>query len=538
MLVIVYLCDSQFKSIPMIKQIVFVVVFFSFHSLCAQVDNYSAGLNGQKLDWLMYYIQDNYVDSMDIDVLTDQAIRRVVTELDSYSKYQTKEEVEEQTNNDKGYSGKSVGFSFFMLHDTVVVTYVHSGGPAEKAGLLRGDQIVMLDNKSIISKKEILQTAIDDKEVEKLSLGLKRNGYDQKVNVTKDLVPWLSVNSGYMMDQRIGYIKVGKFTLKTMEEFMPSLRYLQSLGMQELILDLRGNNGGVRDQALAMADVFLSEGKTVYYTDGHNLDRDEFVSTSGGTWETGKVVILQDAYTASASEIFIAAMQEWDRAVVLGVSTYGKGLIQQSYKLGDGSNIRFTVGRYYTPTGRHLQRTTKNNNDFMVPYKEALLSNSLTAHLSVPDSLKSKTMNGRLFLAGPGGIIPDIYYEFDDKRDWNFYNTINNAGHLYTFTTDYVQRNRRELLKQYKSVKSFSDDRYREAFMLKEFRTYLKTNEPALVIPANFPENVIHQIKTWIVSQLWHDNAFYEMDNMDDRLLFRAKEIINGKVHENLGISY
>ncbi len=521
------------------KQIVIILaVLFSCHSLSAQVDNYSSGLKGQKLDWLMYYIEDNYVDSMDIDMLTDVAIRRVVEELDAYSKYQTKEEVEAQTNQDKGYSGKSVGFNYFMLRDTAIVTYVHSGGPAEKAGLLRGDQIVMLDDKSIVAKKELLQTAIDNKEVEQLSLGLKRAGYDQKVIVQKALVPWLSVNAGYMMDNRIGYIKVGKFTLKTMEEFLPTLKYLQSLGMQELILDLRGNSGGVRDQALAMADIFLSEGKTVYYTGGHNLERDDYISKGGGIWETGKVVILQDAYTASASEIFIAAMQEWDRAVVLGVSTYGKGLIQQSYKLGDGSNIRFTIGRYYTPTGRHLQRTTLNNNDFMVPYKEALLSNSLTSHLNVPDSLKSKTMSGRLFLAGPGGIIPDIYYKFDDKSDWTFYNTINNAGHLYTFTTDYVQRNRVELLKQYLSVKSFSDDRYREAFMLKEFRTYLKTKEPALVIPANFPDNVIQQIKTWIASQLWHDNAFYEMENMDDRLLFRAKEIINGKVHENLGISY
>lgn len=521
------------------KQISLILILsFSHFFLTAQVDKYSAGYNGQKLDWLIDYIDDYYVDSLDLDYLTEVAIKRVVTELDPYSKYLSKEEVEAQTNQDKGYSGKDVGFSFYMLNDTAIVTYVHSGGPAEKAGLLRGDQILTLNNKSIIRQYDVLQSAIDNEELDDLRMGISRNGIDKEINLKKDLVPWLSVNAGYMMDDRIGYIKVGKFTLKTMEEFVPALKYLQSLAMQELIIDLRGNNGGVRDQALAMADIFLSEGKTIYSTGGHNIERTEYIAKPGGIWETGKVVILQDAYTASASEIFIAALQEWDRAVIIGVSTYGKGLIQQSYKLGDGSNIRFTIGRYYTPTGRHLQRTSLDNNDFMTPYKVPLLSNSLTSHLNVPDSLKSKTMSGRHFLAGPGGIIPDIYYEYVDKSDWTLINRLNKAGHLYRFTTDYVHRNRLEMLEQYKSVKSFADDRFREAFMLKELRTYLKKADPALILPANFPDNILQQVKTWIVSQLWHDNAFHEMDNMDDRTLFRAQEIINSKVHENLGISF
>jgi len=521
------------------KQIyLFLLFFLSHHFLAAQVENYTAGQNGQKLDWLMDYLGDYYVDSLDIDYLTDIAIRRVVQELDPYSRYLSKEEVIKQTNQDKGYSGKAVGFNFYMLRDTAIVTYVNSGGSAAKAGLLRGDQIVKLGNENVVGKYDLIQAAVDDKLVENLKLGITRKGAESVIEIEKALVPWLSVNAGYMMDKRIGYIKVGKFTLKTMDEFVPALKYLQSLGMQELILDFRGNNGGVKDQALAMADIFLSEGKIVYYTGGHNLKREEYIAQPGGIWETGKVVILQDDYSASATEIFIAALQEWDRAVVLGVSTYGKGLIQQSYKLGDGSNIRFTIGKYYTPTGRHLQRNSNNNNDFMAPYKEQLLANSLTSHLSVPDSLKSKTMSGRDFLAGPGGIIPDIYYKFEDNSDRSLLNRLNNAGHLYRFSTDYIHRNRAEMLQQYMSVQSFAEDRFREAFMLKELRTYLKENEPGIILPANFPDNIIQQAKTWMASQLWHDNAFHEMDNMDDRLLFRAKEIINSKVHENLGISY
>ena len=526
----------------MIKSLIscLVIGLLGISSLSGQIDNYTAGLNGQKFDWLLYYLEENYVDEVNRDSLTEIAIRSLVAQLDPYSTYKTKEEVEEQQNADKGYSGKATGFNFYMINDTALVTYIFSGGPAEKAGLIKGDLITHVNGESVIGADyNYLKSIFDNKENDLVDLGIKRDRkYDQRLHFDKALVPWLSVNAAYMMTESIGYIKLGKFTLKTMEEFIPSLNYLKSLGMQEVILDLRGNNGGVKNQALELADVFLGSGKKVYSTGGANLESEEYIAQDGGEWERGKVVILQDAYTASASEIFVAAMQEWDRAVVLGVSTYGKGLIQQSYKLGDGSNIRLTIGRYYTPTGRHLQRTGTNNNDWLQPYRDALRKNSLTKDLVVTDDLKTKTMGGRNILAGPGGIIPDIHYIFESKEDWSLINQLKNNGSLYYFTTNYVFNNRADMISKYKSVNALFTDRLFEAFMLKDLRSYLKNSYPNISLPSNFPNNIINQVKTWMASQLWHDNAFYEADNMDDRTMFRAREVIENDLHDSLGVGY
>lgn len=509
--------------------------------LTAQVENYSAGLEGQKLDWLLFYLDNNYVDSLDNNEMAEVAIRAIVKELDPYSVYQTKEEVEAQMNADKGYSGVAAGFNYYFLRDTAIVTYVSSDGPAQKAGLKRGDQIILLDGQNITTSqgKSKLDLAVNDKDKKTMTLDVLRfKTTNKKISIEKALVPWRSVNASYMVTNHIGYMKIGKFTMKTMEEFRLPFNSLKAKGMQELILDLRNNVGGVKDQALYLADEFLSEGKVVYSTGGHNIEKESYITKPGGAWENGKITILQDSKTASASEIFIAALQEWDRAVVMGKSTYGKGLIQQSYKLGDGSNIRLTIGRYYTPTGRHLQRTGTNNNDWMLPYADALYNNSLTKDLNVPNDLRINTMGGRSILAGKGGIIPDVYYEYVDKSDWSLYNRLNNMGLLYEFATDYVSRYRQEVVAQYANTSDFVNDRIREAFMLREFRNFLISREQTLVLPPNFPDNIIWQLKTWMASQLWHDNAYYEVENGDDRLMFRAIEVCRGKLHDKLGVSY
>jgi len=352
-------------------------------------------------------------------------------------------------------------------------------------------------------------------------------------------MPQLSVDAAYMLSGTAGYIKISRFTLKTMDEFSQSLSYLKSLGMQGLVLDLRGNAGGVVEQALKLADVFLPAGKLVYSEEGYNRERKEFFTSTVGAWELGKLVIIQDDVTASASEIFIGAMQDWDRAVVLGTSTYGKGLIQQSYKLGDGSHIRLTVGKYCTPSGKHLQRAVgSDNNDWMTPYKELLKVNAMTNKLNVTDNLRGQSKTGRYLVTGPGGIVPDFYYEWQDPEDWQLYNRLNDAGYMYEYATSYVNKNRKELWKEYNTVVAFHEDRIREAFMLKDFREYLLTKDPNLILPKNFPDNILYQLKRWIISQLWHDNAYYEMKNLDDRTVFRAREILEGRVHNMLGVSY
>jgi len=511
----------------------------SLSALFAQVENYSAGLNGQKFDWMLFYLNEHYVDQVDADSLTEIAIRNVASQLDRWSVYQSREEVEAQMNADKGYKGEAVGFNFYQLRDTALVTYVFRDGPSEKAGLRRGDQIIKLNGKRIVKTKyKDIQAILDDKGTDEYELSIIRNGFPMEISFNKALIPWISITSAYMLTETIGYIKISKFTLKTMEEFLPALENLASKGMQELVLDLRGNSGGVKDQAVELADQFLDEGKTIYSSKGYNQEEEITESTKGGRWIYGKLAVLQDAYSASASELFIGAMQDWDRAVILGVSTYGKGLIQQSYKLGDGSNIRLTVGRYYSPMGRHLQRISDNENDWLDDYKDELKANALTSALKVPEELETKTKSGRRILAGPGGIIPDIHYQHSSDEDVLFYNDMNNAGLLYEFATTYVHEHRQDLLKQYKSVSAFMEDRIFEAFMLKDFRKFVNSRMENYRQPANFPNNVINQLKIWMTSQLWHDNAFYEADNRDDTLMRRAKEVMEGKIHDKLGITY
>lgn len=380
---------------------------------------------------------------------------------------------------------------------------------------------------------------MEDEAIEDYQLDVVRNRSPYSISFTKDLIPLTSVNAAYMMTPRIGYIKIGQFTLKTMEEFVPSLSYLKSLGMQELVLDLRGNRGGVVEQAYQLADQFLSEGQLVYTAEGFNKEKEELIATAAGGWLFGKLAVLQDAYTASASEVFIGAMQDWDRAVLLGVTTYGKGLIQQSYKLGDGSNIRITIGRYTTPTGRPLLRTRAEAEDCMLPYKSALRKNSLTSDLEdLPTELIKQSKSGRHFAAGDGGIVPDIHYVYESTEDKTFYNDMNSAGLLYQFVSEYLHVQRADMITRFNTVNAMMEDRLFEAYMLQELRMFLEKKKPNYTLPKNFPNHMIFQLKTWMASQLWHDNAYYEAENADDRLLWRAREVMEGVMHDKLGIKY
>lgn len=518
-------------------RLILLLIFICPFGLSAQIENYSGGLQGQKMDWLFHYLSEYYVDEVDNDTLAQMAILRIVEELDPFSRYQSKEQVEAQKNSDKGYSPKAVGFNFYMLNDTALVTYISRKGPAEKAGLKRGDQILSINGFKLVGNYRQLKSLVDSKDIDELDIKVKRYKTTQQVKLVKDRVPRQSIPAAYMMHQTVGYIKLANFTLKTMEEFYPTMEYLKSLGMQELVLDLRGNLGGVKDQALALADEFLPAEKLVYTQSGFNSEQKKYFTSKSGVWEKGKLTIVQDRKTASASEIFIGAMRDWDRAVIIGTTTYGKGYVQQSYGLGDGSNIRLTIGRYLTPTGLQLQRASFDKEDIMLNYKDALYQNSMTRDLNLTKEMRSRTMGGREVIIGEGGIVPDVYY-VPPVQDTELIDYLKKSGYLYQFTTGYVQRNRAAMLAEYRSVRAFLNDRVREAFMLKELREYLEKNTPSTQLPSNFPGNIIGQCKTWISSQLWHDNAYYEALNSRDKTLFRSIEISTGKIHNNLGIRY
>jgi len=345
----------------MIRTLQILLVIGLFHSISSAQEKYYGGANGKKLDWVMYYLNENYVDSTDNDLLADIAIRRIVEELDPYSSYQSKQEFIDQTNKDQGFSSKGAGFNFYLLNGTqVIVTHITKNGPAEKAGLRKGEQIVNINGVAVQGKSHSqIDALINDATNDILTL----NYFDKQkqfktIAFTKENLPYYSIDSHYMLTDKIGYIKISRFNLNTMAEFNPALKGLIQQGMKELVLDLRGNYGGVKDQAVELADVFLKGNKLIHYAEGQNLSREDYLSTENGEFQKGKLLLLVDKNTASASEIFVAALQDWDRCLVMGTETFGKGLVQQSFGLGDSSALRLTIGRYYSPTGRSLQRNS------------------------------------------------------------------------------------------------------------------------------------------------------------------------------------
>jgi len=222
----------------------------------------------------------------------------------------------------------------------------------------------------------------------------------------------------------------------------------------------------------------------------------------------------------------------------MGVTTYGKGLIQQSYLLGDGSNIRLTIGRYTTPSGRGLLRTRTEEEDCMAPYRDQLDKNSFTSDLDLPESLITTTLSGRKIAYGEGGIVPDIHYIYTSDKDESFFDKMNAEGLLFQFASYYIHENRQDIFSRYSTGLEFEKDRMFEAFMLQELRKFLEKERPNYALVSNFSDKLIHQLKSWMASQLWHDNAFYEVENSKDRLMWRAREVLEGKIHDRLGISY
>lgn len=502
-------------------------------------DKYYGGDNGKKLDWVMYYLTENYVDSTDNDFLADIAIKRIVEELDPYSVYQTKKELEDQNNKDNGFAPKGIGFNYYLLDGTrPIVTHITIGGPADKVGIKKGFQLHTINNKSLAGKNynQISEMLHDEKDE---SLTLLFFDHDNNMNtylLVKDNLPYYSVESGYMLTSKIGYIKISRFTQKTMEEVLAKIAALTYEGMENLVIDLRGNSGGVKDQAIQLADNFLNENKLIHTAEGFNIEKEDHNSTSKGSFKNGKLVILTDKWTASASEIFTAALQDWDRALVLGKPTFGKGLIQQSYKLGDGSAIRLTVGRFYTPQGRPLQKPMGEN--WFDEFKNSVPENGYISQMAIPSEYMSKTKGNRKIVAGKGGIFPDIYFN-QPEPDMRAFNRYNDGGYIYGFASYYVAGNRKTITQRFSNSTQFRNDMAIDRELSEAFREYIAFNGFAEAKdPKDFgtPRVVIDKVKAWMAGQIWDDNAYYELTNNYDPIIAKAIEVLNDETFKTFRI--
>jgi len=514
--------------------LVIITVFITSNYSLAQ--EYYGKMPGQKLDWVFYYLEQNYVDSLDNNKLADLAIQRVVQELDPFSSYQTKAEADAQLNKDNGVSAPGTGLQFYMIDRTTpVITYINKGGPAEKAGLKRGYKINRINGIATNGKSYNQITAMLN-DTSYIELPIEYGDHSNQIYTTtivKEYIPWYSVISNYMIDNRTGYIKLQSFTKNTVEECNKAIELLKSKGMQNLILDLRSNSGGVKDQSIALADEFLGGGKLINSSEGYNTAEEEHYSTTKGKFLDGKLICLTDNYTASASEIFLSAIQEWDRGLLLGFPTFGKGLIQQSYKLGDGSTIRLTIGRYYTPTHRNIQ---KKPNDNWFQELGITIPNGTAMHtLNLADSKFSQTESKRKIMTGTGGIYPDIYFVAvpENRIALDRYNT---DGYIYDFTTHFIYQNRNMLLNKYASAEQFRAD---EKYMVEignNFKVYLSKNNFGEADDRDFgvPRNILDLIRSWIASQLWDDNAYYQLLNVTDQTVKKAMELFDDGTYDRI----
>lgn len=498
------------------------LIFLLPMSLTAQ-ENYYGGELGKKLDWTIHYLQDYYVDSLNVDSLVEIAIVKMLAELDPFSIYQSAETLAKQKENDSGYSGKGIGLDYFLLEDQAIVTWILEASPADSAKIVKGDLLVSVNGLKVLdTPKEEIKALFQSDDEEIVKVEIIRNDEKLKIDLKIDRLPLYSILSAYMLTDNVGYIKQYNYTQKTIEEMEDALSSLKEKGMEKLVLDLRGNYGGVVTSAVAIADMFLPKGKLVCYTDGFNHDREDFLTEEIGLFEKGEMIILVDAYTMSAAELFTVAMQDWDRALIMGVPTFGKGLVQQSYQLNDSSAVRLTIAKYYSPTGRTLQKYIDYDATWLNTQQEALAKDKVTSNLVAPKEVQVKTQSGRLVLGGEGGVIPDIYTSYVEEEK-----KLSDHPDLYTFSTSYLAKNRQTLDARYKAVDDYILDEKLEQELSVGLFKYLGSGYDlpemqAANISTTIGDLTMVRMKSWMAAQLWDDAAYYQLVNTNDNVIAEA----------------
>lgn len=418
-----------------------------------------------KFSRLLRLIDSYYVDSANVDGLTEKAIVEVLRGLDPHSVYISKAEVEKMNEPLQG-NFEGVGISFNVFHDTLMVVSTVPGGPSEKVGIRSGDRIVAVGAKNIAGiglKNADVYDYLRGKKGTKVDLQVRRKGEINLLDFTviRDKIPINSLDASYMLNENTGYIKLNKFSATTSAEFFEAIKALKSNSkLNSLVLDLRGNGGGYLNAATELADQFLTASKLIVYTSGTHAEKKEYSSTALGELEQGKLVVLIDEGSASASEIVAGAIQDWDRGVVIGRRSYGKGLVQQPFPLTDGSMVRLTTAHYYTPSGRCIQ---KPYTDGVEAYQKDYLNRIENGELFSKDSVvQNKTeeyltkVSSRTVYGG-GGIMPDLFIPLDTSKYYIFYNTLNRKNVVYTGVLDIMDAKRDEFKQKFTDFKTFND---------------------------------------------------------------------------------
>ena len=421
--------------------------------------------NTMKFGRLLRLVDSYYVDSTKIGDLTEKAIVEVLRNLDPHSVYISKEEVEKMNEPLVG-NFEGVGISFNVFRDTLMVVTTIPGGPSEKVGIRAGDRIVQVDAKKIAAiglKNTDVFDMLRGAKGTKVDLKIKRKGELNILDFTviRDKIPINSLDASYMLNENTGYIKLNKFSATTTSEFYDAIKALKANSkLNSLVLDLRGNGGGYLNAAIELADQFLTAYKLVVYTSGLHAEKKEYSATPLGELEQGKLVVLIDEGSASASEIVSGAIQDWDRGVLIGRRSYGKGLVQQPFPLTDGSMIRLTTAHYYTPSGRCIQKPyTDGVEAYQKDYMHRIENGELFSKDSVVQNKAEKflTKTTKRTVYGGGGIMPDLFIPLDTSKYYVYYNTLNRKNVVYSGVLDIMDANRDAFKQKYTDFKTFND---------------------------------------------------------------------------------
>ncbi len=501
-----------------------------------------------KVDQMLQYMNAAYVDKLDVDSITEDVMQELVQKLDPHSAYIAKKDLE-VVNSELSATFSGIGVQFNIQQDTVCIVAVISGGPSDGVGVLAGDKIIMVDD-SVFSQKginneKVMRTLRGPKGTE-VKISVKRNGVKELLHYTivRGDIPVHSVDAAFMMEagqEKVGYIKVNKFSETTYDEFMAGMSKLKAAGATCYMVDLRENSGGYMEQTIRMANEFLEAGDMIVYAEGRAYPRYEARANGKGRFLNAKLVVLIDDFSASASEIFAGAMQDNDRAMIIGRRSFGKGLVQQQMPFSDGSAIRLTVARYYTPAGRCIQKpyTLGDGEDYqrdiMERFERGEFYSADSVHLN--DTTRYFTKQGRIVYGG-GGIMPDVFVGRDTTRNTPFYNKCVNLAYTYQFAYKYTDQHRKELLKQkdwqtleqYLLRKNIVDEfvRYADTKGINASDTTI-TRYSSLTVPQQIEKSrplFARLLTAYIVRNIFGDEGFYAIYEREDEITLRALEEI------------
>lgn len=497
----------------------------------------SASRQQQKLLMVENIVNNLYVDNVDEEKIVENAVRGILENLDPHSSYSTKEETTSSQETMQG-SFSGIGIQFNMQKDTLYVVQTIAGGPSEKVGILPGDRFIAVDD-SIIAGRKLKNTDIMKRlrgpKGTKVNIKVKRGSNAEllEFRITRDDIPLNSIDAVYMADGKTGYIRLSRFAATSYKEFKDAITKLKKQGMQQLILDLTDNGGGYMQIAAQIANEMLNRGNLIVYTQGRKSPRQNLNADGSGTFRTQKVVVMINQFSASASEILSGAVQDWDRGVVVGRRSFGKGLVQREFLLPDSSSFRLTIARYYTPSGRNIQKPYVKGDredydkDIIDRYNHCELQSADSIHFA--DSLKHTTLRLHRTVYGGGGIMPDVFVPLDTTQYTDYHRRLVAKGIIPQFALRYVDKNRADLKAQYPDAQKF----IKEFTVTDEMLNNLVDAGKAEKVDfdksqfAKSKEMLRTFVKAAIANDLFSTGAYFQIVNEQNDIYKEALSIIN-----------